>query len=91
MEKRACAPARHNRAGCDAQKNAFKQLDLFTFEEEAKNEPLHQAIEKLSEKYGEGIIKKGLSMHKEIDSFGSVFGKDFSLNKFFKPVLCIWL
>ncbi|MEK5270575.1 DNA polymerase IV [Aeribacillus sp. FSL K6-8394] len=58
-------------------KNAFKQLDLFTFEEEAKNEPLHQAIEKLSEKYGEGIIKKGLSMHKEIDSFGSSFGKDF--------------
>jgi DNA polymerase-4 len=39
--------------------NEGKQLDLFSFEEDAKEEPLLKVIEELQIKYGEHIIQKG--------------------------------
>lgn len=41
-------------------KVAMKQLDLFSYEEDAKDEPLMKVVDKLQEKYGENMIKKGL-------------------------------
>jgi DNA polymerase IV len=40
-------------------KEAVKQLDLFSFQEDAKEEPLLKVMEKLKEKYGDHIISKG--------------------------------
>jgi DNA polymerase IV len=40
-------------------KEAVKQLDLFSFQEDAKEEPLLEAMTKLKEKYGDHIISKG--------------------------------
>jgi DNA polymerase-4 len=37
---------------------AFKQLDLFSYEIEARKEPLYQTMEKLREKFGHHIIEK---------------------------------
>src|SRR5699024_2288011 len=34
--------------------NIVQQLDLFTYEKEAKKEKLYEAIDSLSQKYGEG-------------------------------------
>jgi len=59
---------------------AYKQLDLFSYEQEAKKEPLYKAIDNLSKKYGEGILKKGISLPKENESdndHGTSFEKDF--------------
>ncbi|MFC3885863.1 DNA polymerase IV [Bacillus songklensis] len=39
--------------------DAVKQLDLFSFEEEAKQEPLLEAVDKLKQKFGDFIIQKG--------------------------------
>ncbi|MFX3623127.1 MAG: DNA polymerase IV [Ectobacillus sp.] len=46
---------------CDlAEKSlAIKQLDLFSFEQDAQEEPLLQMIEELQEKYGSHIIQRG--------------------------------
>lgn len=38
---------------------AYKQLDLFTYQKEAKIEPLLETMEKLKEKFGSQIIQKG--------------------------------
>src|SRR5699024_10276376 len=35
-----------------------RQLDLFTYEQEAKKEPLYQAIDTLKVKYGEDLFKQ---------------------------------
>jgi len=37
-----------------------EQLDLFTYGEQAKKEPLYKAVESLREKYGDNIIQSGL-------------------------------
>lgn len=61
--------------------HAFKQLDLFTYEKDAKEEPLIKAIDQLRQKYGEDIIKKGLkTVHKEGQTDTS-FNKDFLVNQ----------
>ncbi|MFD1736310.1 DNA polymerase IV [Bacillus salitolerans] len=62
-------------------KDAYKQLDLFSFEQDAKNEPLYDTIEKLQSKYGNHAIKKGLSIvDKESNTKGTSFNKDFLQN-----------
>ncbi|MCY9239797.1 DNA polymerase IV, partial [Bacillus licheniformis] len=40
-------------------KEAVKQLDLFSFHEDAKDEPIQKVMAELNEKYGTDLIKKG--------------------------------
>jgi DNA polymerase IV len=42
---------------------ATKQLDLFTYEKDAAEEPLIDAIHQLEKKFGEHIVRRGLSRH----------------------------
>lgn len=60
-------------------KAAYKQLDLFTFGDDAKNESLYQALEALSQKYGKEVVRKGLKPKKGNHSEGTSFQKDFLL------------
>lgn len=58
--------------------DAMKQLDLFSFEQDAKEEPLLNAIEKLNERYGNGTIKRGMKVNRLADNMnGTSFNKDF--------------
>ncbi|AST92412.1 DNA polymerase IV [Sutcliffiella cohnii] len=41
-------------------KESVKQLDLFSYEKDAKQEPLIKALDVLQSKYGESIIQKGI-------------------------------
>jgi DNA polymerase IV len=57
---------------------AIKQLDLFSFQDDAKEEPLISALEKLQGKYGKGIISKGVLAPKENNVLSETsFSKDF--------------
>lgn len=57
---------------------AFKQLDLFSFQEDAKDEPIQKLMNELNEKYGTDLIKKGVRVvKKESNSSGTSFNKDF--------------
>jgi DNA polymerase IV len=60
--------------------HAFKQLDLFSFEKDAKKEPLLNTLSSLREKYGKNIIENA-GVHKIDPSHsvgtGSSFNKDF--------------
>lgn len=56
---------------------AFKQLDLFTYEKEEKTGQLAKAIEKLKEKYGKNIIVKGMTDYNKEGLLTSSFSKDF--------------
>ncbi|MCO4850248.1 DNA polymerase IV [Bacillus vallismortis] len=57
---------------------AYKQLDLFSFSEDAKDEPIQQMMEKLNEKYGSKLIRKGARIKKEESKTkGTSFNKDF--------------
>ncbi|HHY73133.1 MAG TPA: DNA polymerase IV [Bacillus bacterium] len=66
--------------------DSTKQLNLFTFEEEAKDEPLVETMEKLKSKYGDNIIVKGIEK-KVLDnsvpttSFQKDFLEDFKLGE----------
>jgi len=44
--------------------HALKQLDLFSYENDAKQEPLFKVIEQLTEKYGESAIRRGVNGRK---------------------------
>jgi DNA polymerase-4 len=59
---------------------AYKQLDLFSFEKDAKKEPLLKALSNLREKYGKNVIDKA-GMHKVDPAHnvgtGTSFNKDF--------------
>lgn len=59
--------------------SAVKQLDLFSYENDAKEEPLISAIEKLQSKFGKEVIKKGAIIPKADFSVGTdtSFNKDF--------------
>ncbi|MDT8861687.1 DNA polymerase IV [Alkalihalobacillus sp. MEB130] len=46
-------------------KYAYKQLDLFTYEEDIKKEEINQTIQQLQEKFGEGVVRKGWKKHLE--------------------------
>ncbi|MCC2116308.1 DNA polymerase IV [Bacillus halotolerans] len=57
---------------------AYKQLDLFSYTEDAKDEPIQQMMEKLNEKYGSKLIRKGAKVKKdESKTSGTSFNKDF--------------
>lgn len=70
--------------GTDLQEKdqAVKQLDLFSFEQEAKKEPLIQTIEKLRSKYGKGIIENAGVKAEALQSQPKI-GTDTSFNKDF--------
>lgn len=63
------------------QDDAYKQLDLFSFEKDAKKEPLIKALSSLREKYGKNIVEKAGS-HKKIEQEDHI-GTDTSFNKDF--------
>lgn len=56
---------------------AFKQLDIFSFQEDAEKEPLYEAMEHLQNKYGENIIKKGITLKERSIGTDTSFSKDF--------------
>ena len=59
-------------------KEAVKQLDLFSFHEDAKDEPIQKVMAELNEKYGTDLIKKGIRIvKKESKTSGTSFNKDF--------------
>ncbi|NMH74235.1 DNA polymerase IV [Bacillus sp. RO2] len=62
--------------------DSFKQLDLFTFQEDAKKEPLHKTLQDLEDKFGKGIIKRGIKNKNTADvgskaKITTSFQKDF--------------
>lgn len=63
------------------EENAFKQLDLFSYEKEAEKEPLVNTMQKLKEKYGSDIIEQARRHVKPNDQ--SRVGTDTSFNKDF--------
>jgi DNA polymerase-4 len=60
--------------------HAVKQLDLFSYEKEAKKEPLLKAVTELREKYGKNIIEN--AGHHQVSPEQSI-GTDTSFNKDF--------
>ncbi|WP_070121618.1 DNA polymerase IV [Bacillus marinisedimentorum] len=63
---------------------AYKQLDLFSYEKEAKDEPLYSAMSKLQDKYGKPVVRRGLDpsaarkpAEEENPHKGTSFNKDF--------------
>ncbi|MEH7249725.1 DNA polymerase IV [Neobacillus niacini] len=62
---------------------AFKQLDLFSYEKDAKNEPLLKTLSSLRDKYGKNIIENaGTRKVDNADNVGTgtSFNKDFLRN-----------
>ncbi|WAA11228.1 DNA polymerase IV [Fervidibacillus albus] len=62
------------------QRHAYKQLDLFSFEEDAKDEPLFQTLEQLKKKYGEAVVQKGITDHRNAGYTNTSFNKDFLID-----------
>ena len=60
---------------------AFEQLDLFTYHEIAKDEPLLEVVEELKDKYGDDIITKGMKKYNPEGQTDTGFNKDFLLRK----------
>ncbi|MEH7117257.1 DNA polymerase IV [Neobacillus vireti] len=62
------------------QDHAYKQLDLFSYEKDAKKEPLLKTLSSLREKYGKNIIESA-GTHRDEQSenvgTGTSFNKDF--------------
>ncbi|MBT2660908.1 DNA polymerase IV [Bacillus sp. ISL-45] len=61
---------------------AVKQLDLFSYEQDAKKEPLINTMSQLREKYGKSIIESAGSQVKKVSTrenagAGTSFNKDF--------------
>ncbi|WP_067728153.1 DNA polymerase IV [Oceanobacillus damuensis] len=62
----------------DEKRNLGQQLDIFTFENEAKKEKLYSAIDSLSQKYGKNPFKQfNESARKDSDQPTTSFQKDF--------------
>ncbi|WML59834.1 DNA polymerase IV [Neobacillus sp. PS2-9] len=62
------------------QDQAYKQLDLFSFENDAKKEPLLKTLSSLREKYGKNIIENAGSHNVDLShnvGTGTSFNKDF--------------
>lgn len=58
--------------------DAVKQLDLFSFEQDAKDEPILSIIDQINQKYGEQLLKKGMKgVKKDLPTPGTSFNKDF--------------
>lgn len=63
-------------------KSAVKQLDLFSYTEDAKDEPLQSLLDGLQEKYGKPLIQRGVTIkEKESKTSGTSFNKDFFRTK----------
>jgi DNA polymerase IV len=60
---------------------ATEQLDLFSYERTAKDEPLYNVLSKLQEKFGKGSISKGIREKKKGSAYDSK--QDTSFNKDF--------
>ncbi|MFS1518017.1 DNA polymerase IV [Bacillus sp. SCS-151] len=62
---------------------ASKQLDIFSFEDDAREEPLANTITQINEKFGKDTIKRGVKVNKSNDygdnESGTSFEKDFFL------------
>ncbi|MDF0727379.1 DNA polymerase IV [Cytobacillus sp. S13-E01] len=60
---------------------AFKQLDLFSYEKDAKKEPLLKVVEQLKGKFGSEIVSHGIKKTKQAsygdNDHGTSFEKDF--------------
>ncbi|KUP07481.1 DNA polymerase IV [Bacillus coahuilensis m2-6] len=58
---------------------AIAQLDLFSYENEAKKEPLYQAVEALQKKFGKAMIQKGIAVQPAAyeQKEDTSFNKDF--------------
>ncbi|WP_026694713.1 DNA polymerase IV [Peribacillus kribbensis] len=56
---------------------AYKQLDLFSYQMDAKEEPLLDALEKIQGKYGKKVIQKGISIKPSDGAAQTSFSKDF--------------
>jgi DNA polymerase IV len=65
------------------QNHAVRQLDLFSFEKEAKKEPLFKTLSQLREKYGENIIENAGTNKVDSSNVGTEtsFNKDFLQRK----------
>ncbi|PLS01669.1 DNA polymerase IV [Neobacillus cucumis] len=62
------------------QDHAYKQLDIFSFEKDAKKEPLLNTLSNLREKYGKNIIESaGKHSKEQVENVGTEtsFNKDF--------------
>ncbi|WP_251551290.1 DNA polymerase IV [Neobacillus muris] len=61
------------------QDSAYKQLDLFTYEKDAKKEPLLKTLSNLRDKYGKSIIETAGSHKEDPADVGTAtsFNKDF--------------
>ncbi|MDX8364330.1 DNA polymerase IV [Cytobacillus sp. IB215665] len=63
--------------------SASKQLDIFSFEDDAREEPLANTITQINEKFGKDTIKRGVKVNKSNDygdnESGTSFEKDFFL------------
>jgi DNA polymerase-4 len=46
-------------------KHAYKQLDLFTYQEDLKRDELNETMTKLQERFGEDIVRKGWKKQEE--------------------------
>ncbi len=64
------------------QEDAVKQLDLFSYENDAKKAPLYETMEKLREKFGKHIIEKAVDVASEQPNTTTI-GTDTSFNKDF--------
>ncbi|PMC39519.1 DNA polymerase IV [Bacillus sp. UMB0899] len=58
--------------------DAVKQLDLFSYEQDAKDEPILSVIDQINQKYGDQLVKRGVKGEKkEAPTPGTSFSKDF--------------
>lgn len=61
----------------EEKQESTKQLNLFTFEQDAKDEPLVEIMEKLKDKYGDSVIAKGVAKTANKTIPTTSFQKDF--------------
>ena len=60
------------------QQQSTQQLNLFTYEEQIKDEPIVELVENLQRKFGKGIIKRGINVPKQRKYYSNTsFSKDF--------------
>ncbi|MDZ5712089.1 DNA polymerase IV [Jeotgalibacillus haloalkalitolerans] len=57
--------------------HAYKQIDLFTYEDDVKYEPVEKVMRELEEKHGKGILTRGLKSSKNHQNAETSFSKDF--------------
>ncbi|HZH58741.1 MAG TPA: DNA polymerase IV, partial [Metabacillus sp.] len=58
--------------------DAVKQLDLFSYEQDAKDEPILSIIDQINQKYGDQLLKRGVKgVKKDSPTPGTSFSKDF--------------